>query len=215
LAASRSRIATTGTSGVPPVGSDARRQRRAAHSDEGSDWEALRAASHEQRLDSAVDTLVREWAAVIPGIDRDVRAIAARIARIDDRLRNRTAAVLKRAGLSDNEFRLLAGLLRIGAPHRCAPTDLGGRYVPLTSGGLTGLVRRLEERGLIRRVSHPSDQRSILIELTHDGNRLAHSTMKEFAEMEQALMGMLEPADKDRGNQFLSKLLHSIEKSLP
>lgn len=176
---------------------------------------ALIAASHEQRLDSAVDTLVNEWAAVIPDIDRDVRAIAARIARIDDRLRHRTATILKQARLSDNEFRLLAGLLRIGAPQGCAPTDLGGRYVPVTSGGLTGLVRRLEGRGLIRRVSHPSDHRSILIQLTDEGALLARSTMREFADMEQALMAMLDPADRDSGNQFLSKLLHSIEKSLP
>ncbi|MCW2369080.1 MarR family winged helix-turn-helix transcriptional regulator [Sphingobium sp. B11D3D] len=175
----------------------------------------LRAESEAHRLDAAVDALIGEWQAVIPALDSDVRAIAARVARIDDRLRAETAAVLKASGLSDNEFRLLAGLMRIGAPYRAAPTDLAGRYVPVTSGGLTGLARRLEQRGLIRRVSHASDQRSLLIELTPDGIALAGQTMAAFTATEQLLMGSLTQADRQRCNAILRKLLHSIEAALP
>ena len=176
---------------------------------------ALKAASEEVRLDSAVVRLVEEWGNVLPQIDRDVRAISARVARIDDRLRTCTAAILKRSGLSDNEFRLLAGLMRSGPPYRHAPTELAGRYVPVTSGGLTGLANRLEKRGLIRRVSHPSDLRSTLIELTADGEALARQTMAEFSEAEEALMSRLSNADRVRANAFLQKLLHSIEAALP
>ncbi len=182
--------------------------------DRAGDVAALRAAGHEQRLDAAVDRLVDEWASVIPGLDRDIRAIAARIARIDDRLRHRTASILKDAGLSDNEFRLLAGLMRTGPPYRCAPTDLAGRYVPVTSGGLTGLARRLEQRGLIRRVSHPSDQRSLLIEITERGKDVTQSTMEQVAQAEQNLMALLNRSDRVGGNRFLRKLLHSIEQDL-
>ncbi len=180
-----------------------------------SQKEALDAETRLHLLDSAVDTLVGEWAEVIPALDRDVRAVAARIARADDRLRARSAAVLGEAGLSENEFRLLAGLLRMGAPHRCAPTEIAGRYVPVTSGGLTGLARRLEIRGLIRRVSHHRDQRSVLVELTDEGLRLARTTMARFAEAESAAMRGLSPAELARGSRFLRKLLHSIEQSEP
>ncbi len=182
--------------------------------DNAGDIAALRAAGHEQRLDAAVDRLVDEWASVIPGLDRDIRAIAARIARIDDRLRHRTASTLKSAGLSDNEFRLLAGLMRTGPPHRCAPTDLAGRYVPVTSGGLTGLARRLERRGLIRRVSHPSDQRSLLIEITELGKDVTQSTMEHVVQDEKNLMALLNRPDRIDGNRFLRNLLHSIEQDL-
>ncbi|WP_052507913.1 MarR family winged helix-turn-helix transcriptional regulator [Sphingomonas hengshuiensis] len=178
------------------------------------DLASLAEASHQQRLDAAVETLVGEWAGVIPALDRDVRAIAARIARIDDRLRNRTAAILKDARLSDNEFRLLAGLLRRGGAHRAAPTELAGRYVPVTSGGFTGLARRLERRGLIRRIAHPSDQRSVLIELTDEGRALADETMRQVADVERTLMGSLSSAELQRGNRFLRTLLHSIERAL-
>ncbi len=175
----------------------------------------LHAVSHVHLLDSAVDRLVREWDSVVPTLDKDVRAIVARVARIDDRMRSMTAIILKEAGLSDNEFRLLAALLRIGKPHRASPTDIAGHYVPVTSGGLTGLARRLESRKLIKRVSHPSDQRSLLIELTQGGYELAFDTMKKVADVEQALMKKLTQQDLRRGNVFLQKLLHSIEAALP
>lgn len=180
-----------------------------------SEVASLLAAGNEQRRDAAVQRLVEEWAAVVPGLDADVRAIAARIARINDRLREQTATVLKEAELSDNEFRLLAGLMRMGEPHCCAPTDLAGRYVPVTSGGLTGVAKKLEQRGLISRVAHPRDQRSSLVAITPAGKSLALRTMERFAEAEKALMGKVNAADRERGNRFLHKLLESIESSLP
>lgn len=175
---------------------------------------SLRKAGHEHRRDSAVDALVAEWGGVVPTLAPDVRAIAARIARIHDRLHSATARVLRAASLNDNEFRLLAGLMRMGPPHQCAPWDLAGRYVPVTSGGLTGLVNRLEKRALVRRLPHPHDQRSFLLELTAEGQALALAVMTQFAGIEAALMGGLSPADLDRGNGFLSKLLHSIEAAI-
>ena len=175
------------------------------------DQAALDTASREHRLEAAVQTVVAEWKAVVPSLEDDVRAIAARIARIDDQLRAAMNAVLRQAGLSDNEFRLLAGLMRIGAPHRAAPTELAGRYVPLTSGGLTGLANRLEQRGLIHRPPHPHDQRSVLIELTPSGRALALETMTARADVERRLMSGLSQPDRARGNDFLRKLLRSIE----
>jgi len=179
------------------------------------DRAALREASHAQRMDAAVDRMVEEWSRAVPSLDSDVRAIAARIARIDDRLRDRATEVLKGLGLSDNEFRLLAGLVRMGEPHRCAPTELAGRYVPVTSGGLTGVTRKLEQRGLIRRVSHPSDQRSVLVELTNEGKALGQAAMQGLAAVERSLMAGLSATDRARGNRFLHKLLQSIERALP
>ncbi|HWW63726.1 MAG TPA: MarR family transcriptional regulator [Sphingomonadaceae bacterium] len=171
-------------------------------------------ASSDHRLDSAVERLVEEWASVLPSLDRDVRAIAARIARIDDRLRACTAGVLKEAGLADSEFRLLAGLLRSGPPYRRSPSDLAPRFVPVTSGGLTGIANRLEKRGLVARMLHPTDQRSVLIELTTAGKTLALATMEEFAAVEQTLLGGVSQTDRTKINAFLKKMLHAIEAKL-
>ncbi len=176
--------------------------------------ELRRRADQDPYLDAAVEMMLIEWSGVLPELDQGVKAIVARVARIDSRIRVATAAVLRRHALLDNEFRLLAGLMRGGPPYRRSPSELAPRYVPVTSGGLTGIAHRLERRGLIRRVAHGSDQRVVLIELTREGRALARQAMEGFAEVEQRLLGGLSKAEREEGNLFLRKLLRSIEQSI-
>jgi DNA-binding MarR family transcriptional regulator len=174
-----------------------------------------RMADADPYLDAAVEMMLIEWSSVLPDLDLGVRAIAARIARIDSRIKRATAAVLQRHSLLDNEFRLLAGLMRGGAPYRRSPSELMPRYVPVTSGGLTGVINRLERRGLVRRVAHPIDQRVVLVEATREGRGVARRAMAEFAGMERSLIGRLSADELAQGNEFLGKLLRSIEQAMP
>lgn len=50
----------------------------------------------------------------------------------------------------------------------------------LADGVLTGVVDRLEERGLAVRTKDPDDRRAILIGLTDSGKDLARSAMKPY-----------------------------------
>jgi DNA-binding MarR family transcriptional regulator len=43
----------------------------------------------------------------------------------------------------------------------------------LSTGGTSNVVNRLVARGFVRRINHPDDARSTLIQLTADGRRLA------------------------------------------
>ena len=142
-----------------------------------------RQADHDPFLDAAVELILVEWSGVLPDIDLNARGIAARIARIDSRIKTATSTALQRHGLLENEFRLLAGLMRSGAPYRRSPSELTPRYVPVSSGGLTGVINRLERRGLVRRVAHATDARGVLVEATKEGRAMAKAAMAEFAEI--------------------------------
>jgi MarR family transcriptional regulator, organic hydroperoxide resistance regulator len=52
---------------------------------------------------------------------------------------------------------------------------------------LTGVLDRLERRGLIERVAHPDDRRSILVRLTAAGERDAERVAAAFARLEDRL----------------------------
>jgi MarR family transcriptional regulator, organic hydroperoxide resistance regulator len=58
---------------------------------------------------------------------------------------------------------------------------------------LTGVLDRLERRGLVARTTHPDDRRSVLVRLTSDGERAAERVATAFAEVEASL-----PADEIR-----------------
>ena len=89
--------------------------------------------------------------------------------------------------------------------------DLIERFGPLTAGDLaersglapasiTGLLSRLERKGLARRVPNPNDRRSVLVELVYDGmavmgphflelQRSLHQLYDTFDETELAAIG--------------------------
>jgi len=52
---------------------------------------------------------------------------------------------------------------------------------------LTGVLDRLERRGLIRRAPHPDDRRSVLVHLTTDGERAAGRVAAAFDHLESRL----------------------------
>ena len=84
-------------------------------------------------------------------------------------------------GISVNEFDVLINLDNL-AGGRLRMTDLANA-VMLSSGGLTRLVGRLEQRGLVRRDPDPEDGRGLVASLTREGRarfakaRLTHDTV--------------------------------------
>ena len=79
--------------------------------------------------------------------------------------------------LDTSEFTLLSALRLEGPPHRLAAGEIADRLVQ-TTGGTTKTIRRLEDRGLIRRVDDPEDKRRVLIELTNAGAELARASLE-------------------------------------
>jgi DNA-binding MarR family transcriptional regulator len=72
------------------------------------------------------------------------------------------AAMSRRLGLSESEMLAVAHLAQHG---RLSPSALG-QLLDLSSGGITALVQRLEAAGHLVRRRHPTDGRSVLVELS-------------------------------------------------
>jgi len=84
-------------------------------------------------------------------------------------------------------------------------TDLAGA-VMLSSGGLTRLVGRLEERGFVRREPDPADGRGFLCSLTSDGReRLAAARGTHDAVIVTLLGGRLSAGQLDTLARLLAR----------
>jgi DNA-binding MarR family transcriptional regulator len=92
--------------------------------------------------------------------------------------------LLADAGISQGEAHVLA-LLADSAAHTVGELqrDLGHR--PST---LTGILDRLESRGLIRRALNEADRRSFLVSLTRTGQTAARSVMSALRQIEQSAL---------------------------
>jgi DNA-binding MarR family transcriptional regulator len=71
------------------------------------------------------------------------------------------SAMSRRLGLSESEMLAVAHLAQRG---RLTPSELA-ELLDLSSGGVTALVQRLELAGHVGRTRHPTDRRSVQLEL--------------------------------------------------
>ncbi len=81
----------------------------------------------------------------------------------------------------------------------------------ITKGGITGILDRLEARGLVKRIPSPEDRRSVLIRLSAKGVELFR---KLYPELMRANRSVLENAFRPEQIKELSKLLEILIQSL-
>src|SRR5438270_13270964 len=74
--------------------------------------------------------------------------------------------IARDAGLSATELRALFHVARVVS---ITPKQLAA-YLEMTTGAVTAIARSLVDAGLLRRVDHPDDRRSLYLELTDAGH---------------------------------------------
>jgi DNA-binding MarR family transcriptional regulator len=98
---------------------------------------------------------------------------------------------MHRAGISMGHFHLLAMLDRHGEMTMTRIAEL----LDVSLSNATGLVDRIEERGLVERVRVPDDRRVVQVRLTADGYRLLREVELFKDDLIQRVLGRLdEPA---------------------
>lgn len=76
----------------------------------------------------------------------------------------------------------LRGLFRVAEAGGLTPKELAG-HLAVTGGAVTGIAGRLTAAGLLQRVTHPEDRRSVRLQLTSDGHRTISGIHADFVEM--------------------------------
>ncbi len=85
------------------------------------------------------------------------------------------------------------------------PRQLAER-LSLDSSSITGILDRVEQKGLINRQPCPRDRRALLVVLTNKGQELERPVNQAIIEANKKVLAQFE--DKDSGN--LKKYLHQL-----
>jgi MarR family 2-MHQ and catechol resistance regulon transcriptional repressor len=81
--------------------------------------------------------------------------------------------------------------------------------VALTTGGVTRLVDRMVEAGLVARTNCPNDRRSVHVVLTPEGQSMLHKAVTEHIEgIDRHLMAPLDESERASLEAVLTKLVH-------
>jgi len=139
-----------------------------------------------------------------PEMHRAATPAILRIIRAGDRFMKETEAALQTCQLTRAEFDVLATLRRQAPPYQLSPTELC-KAMLFSSGGLTKVLYRLQSANLVLRPSNPDDGRSLLVQLSPEGIALEGKLCATIAELHQARIAKLSPAEQTTLNQLLKK----------
>ncbi|WP_158814633.1 MarR family winged helix-turn-helix transcriptional regulator [Methylocapsa sp. S129] len=147
-----------------------------------------------------------QWRRQRPDIDGSGKAVVGRILALQDIILRTVNAALARHGLRYPVYAVLATLRVAGEPYRMSPSRLQATML-FTSGGISNLLRRVEEQGYVRRFADPADGRGILVELTDKGFAAAEAAMADHADAERRLCAMFGEQERETLSTLLSRMI--------
>ena len=136
--------------------------------------------------------------------DRD---LVAGIARLTNLLNRRLAPVLEGAGVSPQQWGVLSVIGEAAGPMTLAAV---ARELAVTKQNMTGMIDRLEQLGLVERLTDPSDLRSSRVQLTRRGRTVITRAEPEYQEWLRSLATERDLRAITRAvNQLISRLEES------
>lgn len=137
---------------------------------------------------SIIDESLEEIAREFPSVDISSKSLVYGFFYLADRFAKVGEGTLNELGVSWGEYVVLATLRRKGPRGSMSPKGLIER-IGLSSGGISSILRRLESKGLIRRLPSSRDGRAIVVSITAAGVKLADQAIPAVAASEQAFFG--------------------------
>lgn len=122
-----------------------------------------------------------------------------------DRLRRSGEALLAPHDITLQQFNVLR-ILRGARPEGLCTLTIAQRMIEQTPG-ITRLIDRLEQKGLVRRVRSEEDRRQVWCRITPAGERLLERLDDPVEQFDRAAVRGLSPADQDQLTALLGQLL--------
>lgn len=144
---------------------------------------------------TSCEDLLAQTAQSFPEIDTPGMRFIARVLRLRDIIFENAQKEMAHFDLSAAEYSVLATLRRTPHPHELRPSDIY-KGMLLSSGGLTKVLKNLEERRLVERYADTEDRRGSRIRLSQQGIELAQAAMQSVISSDIAMLEKAADADQ-------------------
>ena len=160
-----------------------------------------------------IDELEDAWSREYPGLDASPLPPLVRLARLSLLIEEFQRAVLEPFELSPGDYGVLAALRRDGPPYELTPGRLTSN-LRRSTGGMTKMLKRLEERGYVARSPDPDDGRGSRVVLTRQGRTVQERVFEAFLSASGDLLAPMGRARLKTADRSLRLLLDAFERGL-
>ena len=167
-----------------------------------------RKASASARPSRAAEGVVRvgdDFGDEYPDADASSTEAVVNLIRVGEALYNEIDRLSQAAfGLPESVLNCLSIIDGAGEP--LTPTEIGERALR-SSATLTGILDVLERNGWVRRVPNPQDRRSVFVEITDEGKKVADQFCPGVHSLEKAMLAHLDEDERAQLLGLLAKVL--------
>ena len=149
-----------------------------------------------------LETIALNW----PECASSTSPALLRLLRVGDIFQHIVQQHVGNYNLQRADFGVLCSLRRSPEPHCLSPTALY-QLMLFSSGGLTKVLGRLSQAGLIERMDNPEDKRSKLVQLTAQGKQLVEEMLPPLLLQEQRILQVLDKDEQAQLNTLLARIL--------
>lgn len=157
-----------------------------------------------------IDDLSTAWEREYPDLDTTTFPPMVRLARLGVLMEGFQQSVLAPFELSSGDYGVLAALRRAGHPYQLSPSKLYSR-LQRSSGGMTKILKKLEEQRLVERSPDPEDGRGSVVSLTDAGLELQDRIFRTFLAATRDLLEPLSETQLKDTDRVLDDLLRIFE----
>ena len=157
-----------------------------------------------------IDEFSRSWQQEYPDLDVSNLPLLTRLARLGVLIETFQHEVLEPFELTPSDYGVLAALRRAGKPYALNPSQLYSR-LRRSSGGMTKILKRLEQSGLVERQPDPDDGRGTRVVLTRRGLSVQERAFHAFIAATSTLLSPLSRERHARADAALADLLAILE----
>ena len=157
-----------------------------------------------------VDELSNAWEREYPDLDTSALPALTLLARLSVLIDHFQIEVLEPFELTPGDYSVLAMLRRSGKPYELNPNQLYSR-LQRSSGGMAKMLKRLEERSLIRRTPDPEDGRGSRVRLTRKGIALQERAFLAFLVATRSRVGELDARERSAADAVFRRFLEAFE----
>lgn len=136
----------------------------------------------------------------------ETMAAVTGVMRVQQIIQSAVDSALKPHGLTFARYEAL--VLLTFARRRSLPMRVMGERLQLHPTSVTNIVDRLESDGLVKRVPHPTDRRTTLVEITEDGKAARERATLAVTAIDFGMNGLT-----SRQTQQLIELLTRVRKA--
>lgn len=156
------------------------------------------------------ETLDHYYKNVLPHQPKSV-AVSLPLTLVQNYLFNTSCNMLeKECDLSHSELDVLAALMFNGKTMR--PTELYEATI-FSSGGMTKILKKLEEKRFVSRIASEEDKRSMLVHIEPTGEKIVLEAINKMTPFKESFFEYLDEEEFQALKQILKKLAYKIFNS--